>query len=399
PAADPIRLDNYARPGEQEIGKPPATNPMLQLSEALSKLEPTLRGVTVQVTEAYTAEEMAKADADFHDNREKWNQLIKDGHIPAGASPHYQRGLQRAYLKQLAEQHYAGVNEAFNGEAGAEARESNDPQVMKRFLDSQRKALQESHLKSGKFSALDMAEVFNPAVAQVERQMLSTHAQYRVSEREKEYEALASTRVESLVDMHMSAVNPTDDEATRQSKMARAAQDINDVFYHPDTGAVRNGMLASRANQLLVDSVITKMISTGNRDFGEVLNEIKTKSGAPIGKTQYAQAKLLQAEEHITEKSIKEAHFRHWQEGLGFEARSKQRTEANWAKEDQRWEKEKADTAKEEIATVWQRRVFEGLRRDPKEATRVVDEVLREAEQLNPREAEHLRSMVHTVTK
>ncbi len=410
PAADPRALDSYTRPQAAEIGRPASTNPMLQLSEALGKLEPALiRGVSM-AGEQYGEEEYAKGVEEFWKNREKWNAEIRAGRLPEGASPYFQRGLQRAALKQMAGDFYAQTHADFYGEAGAEARQSNDPAVMAKFLHESRERFTNEKLKDGDrslFSALDLQEVFNPSAEQTYKTMLQTHAAYRVSEREKEYEALSTAQIDAVVERNLAQIQPTDSNAVREQWIAQAAREANDVLYNPDTGAVRNGMLASKGNQLLIDTITTKMMKTGNRAYADVLAAITTKDGASIAKTQYAQAKILAAEEHITDQQMKLEHFQHWRESLPFEKASREHTIQSWQREDQRWERERAAwqrqdsaIAQDEIISTLSRRIFEGLRRtDAAEGTRIIDEALREAEKVSWKDAEHLKNMVHTVTK
>lgn len=397
PAAEPRFLDSYVRPGISEIGRPAHTNPMLQLSEALGKLEPSLLRATDMAQEQFTKEEYAKGEKDFWDNREKWNALIKAGQIPEGVSPYYQRGLQRASLKQHADAFYAQAHADFYGEAGAEARQSNNPAIMQKFLQDSRTKYHQENLKNGDkdlYSPLDMHDVFNPQMEQVFGSMMKTHAAYRVGEREKEYEALATTQIETAVERNLKQIKPTDSDEMRSFYIKQAADEANAVLYDPDKGAVRNGMLPTRGSQILIDTITTKMMATGNRDYAEVLHNVKTKDGAPVGKTQYAMAKILQAEEHITNLEIRREQLARSRGKYAHEDEAAARTEKEWKERD----KNKAqDATLEERAMT----IFKALRH-PNTALGVemIDTVLREAEQSGDRKgAMELRSMVATLTK
>jgi hypothetical protein len=410
PAADPRTMDNYSRPGAPEIHGPASTNPMLQLSDALAKLEPTLSRATTMAAEQYGAEEVAAGEKEFWSNREKWNAEIRAGRLPEGASPYYQRGLQRAALKQQAGDFYAQVHADFYGESGAEARASNDPAVMQKFLNDARTKYYDKNMRvNGRdtFTALDMQDVFNPAAEQVYKTMLQTHAAYRVSEREKEYEALASTRIGTEIEQAIQNMPAGASDEERELVFRDAAKRANDVLYNPDMGIVKNGLPASKGNQLLVDAVSARMLKTGNRSYAEILDYIKGGGGAPISKTQYAQAKIQATEEHLLDQDIKLAHFRHWQDGLDFEARSRQHTEEEWNRGNERWKAEQEQYARQgdqrsldRLVKAAQQRVFFGLRQnDPARAKETIDDALKVLEGADPEKAAQARGWVDTITK
>jgi len=408
PQARPI--DTYVRPGEAEFGKPVQTNPFLQLSHALSQLEPTLQRGTVMAAEQYGAEEAAKGEQEFWQNREKWNALIKSGEVPAGASPYFTRGLQRAYVKQLGANYQAELEAAFYGPDGEAARNSDKPEVMVDLMNKVRQDFSEKNLMKGGqplFQNLDLQEVFNPLAEQGYRSMMQQHASYRVQAREKQYEAAASTQIGGVMDT-LAWNNPgTLDNETQTGLYKNAAQRINDVLYNPDNGPVPNGMLAAKANQVLVDTVVAKVVASGDKSLLGVLDYVTNKQGAPIGKTQYAITKRTEAEEHLTSLAIRQEQFQHWKDGLGFEARSRAHTEQSWAQSDAQWERTVETWAKQDrtqdqdtIIDTLAMRIFDGLRRsDPKQGQTIIDDAIARAEKVDWKAAEHLRKLVHTITK
>ncbi|MGC4097752.1 MAG: hypothetical protein QM706_11605 [Nitrospira sp.] len=135
PAADPRSMDTYVRPQEQEVMRPNMVNPLHKLAESLSQIQSDLKPVFHQVTQQYTEKEYADAEKAFYENREKANEMIRSGQFPAGASPYWQRGLQRASLKQHGQLLAAQLQQEFLGPEGSEARASNDPKVAQSFAD------------------------------------------------------------------------------------------------------------------------------------------------------------------------------------------------------------------------------------------------------------------------
>ncbi len=398
PAAEPRFLDSYMRPGVSEIGRPPQVNPMMQLSDALGKLEPSLLRATDMAQTQISEEEYAKAKSDFFGpNREKWNAIIKSGQIPEGLSPYYVRGLQRASLDQHGEMFYSQVHTDFYGEAGAEARQSNNPAVMQKFLNDARTKFVQENLKNGDkdlYSPLDMHEVFGKKAEQAFGAMMKTHVAYRVAEQEKEYEALATVRIENALERNLSQIHPNDSDDIIDFYIKQAAAETDAVLYDPDKGAVKNGMLASKGSQILIDTITTKMISTGKRVYGDVLDHIKTKDGASIGKTQYAQARRQAAEEHLTNREIQKEHLDRARSKYKHEDKAIEHTEKEW-------ERRQDNDEKEYASELRARRVFGALRMtDTTKAMDTLDEIFREAEKAGDRKgAMELRSMVSTLTK
>ena len=403
-------VDSYARPGQVEYGKPASTNPFLQLSAALAQIEPTLRNVAAVTAKEYSDEEYAKAYADFMANREKWNSLIKAGKIPEGLSPYYTRGLQRASLKQLGSEYLATMENAFYGPEGAEARASNDPNKMTALLGKVQEKFTKENLQGPngdrRYSDLDIHEVFNPLAEQGYQRMLQTHAAYRVKERELEAEAAVSTQFGQVLDGIIEEKIQYEDRDKHKNFYTYSAKRLNDILYNEDTGFVKNGMPGTKANQLMVDTVVAKMMASGDRSVGEVLQYVTNKGGASVAKTQYAISKLQAAEEHIAAQEIQKEHFRAWKEDRPFHLQSQQHTQQSWSREDERYQREldqyqhsQGKIATEEVVKTFERRIFEGLRRNADEGVKIIDAVMRELEIVDPKEAAHMKGVIHTLTK
>ncbi|OQW34808.1 MAG: hypothetical protein A4E19_18000 [Nitrospira sp. SG-bin1] len=412
PQADPRTQDSYVRPGAPDIERPSnANNPYQKLADALSVLnKDLLQPMTAQAAQQYTAKEYADAEKSFWENREKANEMIRSGEFPAGASPYWQRGLQRASLKQHGQLLAAQLHQDFLGEAGAEARASNDPRVVQSFADKVIQQYSQENLRAGDrslYSALDLQEIFHPAIEQASKSLLSTHATYRVQENQQQYVDLAGATIETLLEQHLGELQATDDDEERSKAYREAGAKINDVFYNFDTGLVKNGFAPSKGNQLIVDTITAKAMKTGDRSFLDVLDHVPAGNGASVGKTQYAQAKRLQAEEHITQIQMQQERHRWSLEDRPHEVASKQRQEEDWKKQDERWLRERASwelqdagRAEHEILRSLTRRVYEGLRRsDSKAGVSIINEAIRSAETMLPEKAEQLRDLVDQFTK
>lgn len=405
PAADPRTADTYQRPGSQEVMRPNLSNPMTQLAESLGTLNAELKTSLPKIAQQYSEKEYADAEKSFYENREKANEMIRTGQFPAGASPYWQRGLQRASLKQHGQLLAAQLQQDFMGEAGSEARASNDPAVVQRFVDSVASKYSAENLRAGDrslYSALDLQEIFNPAMEQAGKSLLSAHAQYRVNENQQQYVDLAGATVETLLEQHISTLKATDSDEDRARVYREAGVKINDVFYNFDTGLVKNGLAPSKGNQLIVDTITAKAMKTGDRSFLDVLDHVPAGNGASVGKTQAAQAKRLQAEEHITREEIQRENHRWQLEQRPYQREALHRQAAEFTQQDQRWEKERmswletsAGKAEGEILRSLTRRLYEGMDNpDPKKGVAVINDVLKTAKQSLPEKVEVLNELL-----
>ncbi|MGC4097751.1 MAG: hypothetical protein QM706_11600 [Nitrospira sp.] len=169
---------------------------------------------------------------------------------------------------------------------------------------------------------------------------------------------------------------------------------------------VKNGLPPSKGNQLIVDAVTAKAMKTGNRAFLDVLDHVPA-GGGVLGTTQTAQAKRLQAEEHLTSRQIQEDNHAWQLEQRPYQREALLRQPEQWAKEDQRWEREQqgwqsqdANRAEGEIFRSLMRRTYEGLNStDSKRGVKIINDTLHLAEQILPEKAESLRELVAAAHK
>jgi hypothetical protein len=419
PQADPRALDIYYRPGAPDIGSPAKTNPMLKLAESLGALEPVSQALFQRGFDGYTKGLEAEGEAEFNKdrlelNREEWNKKVREG-LPPGANPWHERGYRRSALKQMSEDFFNDTHNAFYGEEGAEARNSNDPKVMQKFLQDQEKKLREG---LGSASPLDIQEVLNPSLSQHNQSLMRTHAAYRVSEREKDFEAQASARITQFATDGLKELGPEMGPNERAFHLKDIATKINGVLYDPDTGYVVNGGqsptnrpkgVPSKGNEILINSLKAVAIREKNPAVLEILDHITNKDGAPISKTQAGILAIESTEEHITAQKEREVRFNHWVKGLPHEERQREHTEQTWARQDVEWQRKADEFKKQEVANATEKMqehytkgLYAALRRsvtDPKGGQERIDAILQDAEQSFPKVAEHLHSLVHTSMK
>jgi hypothetical protein len=316
PAAKPI--DNYdirlSQPN-QTFEKPDPHNSWMDLARGLGQFEPTLLALQRQAQAKQDSDDEAKGH-DLHEqvkaeqgNRVGWKNAITRGLIPPGASPLLVKGYQRADLRNIATDYQAALQQAYLNDD--KVRSSNDPAVLQSFVQEFRNKFREDFLtdpEGNAFTPLDLHEVFYPAQDQVDGQLRSTHASYRVQEHERIAEEVASARV----NRHLDAFSEAEVKNFRpQHAFDDIAAKINQEFYHGTEGLVPNGMDGRRASKLIVDNIINHAVKMRDPEILQVLEHIKTPGGT-MSKTAYAKDQVVIAEEKIAELGRREQQWR-WQ--------------------------------------------------------------------------------------
>lgn len=398
--------DVYIRPGVSDIGAPPKTNPMTQLGQALGTtakaLDPIVSQFAMEEGEAAAAQNIA----DFNKNKEQWKTAVRNGTVPLGANPHAARAVHRLMLNELSDDFTSSVNLAFNGEAGAQARASNDPQVMRKFLDDQAADFYQANMRNGDkeiYNGLDINEVWLKNIDRTNGQLMNAHSRFRVQETERELMDVAGASMSKAIDGELAGVTASTPYEERAARLKAAATRMTDAVYNPDRGLIQAGVNPKAAGDLMVDTVIARANASGDRSVLEVLDFINRPGGPRVMDVPAFQQKRLAAEEHLTVQGIREEQHRWSQEDRPHAVASKEHQEKEWAKNDQRWEQEQArwrehagNVAEKEVETSLTRRLYEGLRHpDSKRATKMIDAVMREAERVLPASAERLHTIVN----
>lgn len=415
-------VDAYARPGQTEYGRPAQTNPFLQLSQALSSVEPTLRAVVASVSKDYSEAEYAKGEADYNANRETMNGYIKSGQFPEGASPFYVKAVQRASLRQLGAEFQSAMKMAYFGDEGVEARRSDNPAGVTALMSKVRENFMNTYLKEGDkklFTDLDIHEVFNPLADRAYSATQATHANYRVQEREAEAENTASASIGiKLSGIASSRMADYVKEGLYEQSLKNVAGEIQAIFDDPKDGLRTNGMVSSvkvdvggqtlsiaKSSKLMVDTVVANAIKANNPDMLQVVDYIKTKGGS-LGDTQYAISKISAAREHITSQRIQAERDAEHKMDRPYHVRQMERTEnVEWVRQDERYEREVKETARMDrvhdqaaIDAVYEKRILDVLRRP--EGLKLADKELQIMEHEGSTTATlRMRELIHTMTK
>jgi hypothetical protein len=177
PVARPV--DTYTTPAMTQIGRPDPNNQLLQLSEALGKVNPDLQRILERRQQAQMSQDidMGKLLADRNKNLTQWQQLIDKGLVEPGMSPWVRRG----WLEQAGRNASVTYEAFLKGEwiKNPDLLASDNPEDLQKFLAAKR----EEYVKSNPHAnEADWANGFRPAAERAEQYLAINHTDYRQRE-------------------------------------------------------------------------------------------------------------------------------------------------------------------------------------------------------------------------
>ena len=353
PAASPSG-SQFVQAGRTHVGAPDAdSNNLMKVAGALRQLEPTVNQAIGQYVHKVSDEEFAEGQKAFFENRKPWNEAVKAGTIPVGASPYFVRGYQRAHLRDLA----AGYGDYIRLKYQEDPiHESDDIKAFNGFLSNSMQEYRTQVLAAGDgssaFSALDIKEAFDPLMVESNESLRRHHVSYRLEEHKKFGEEALMQGVQRIItdtpdDLH-------DDPEFGKVFDAR----VNRLLYDEREGLVKNGLPGSRANQLVVDSIVNLAErkaqdgnATGAFQVLSMMDHVTTNGGrASLGNSKYAKEKRLEAEQKIVANQMQQERFNRTREDWAiegdFETRkarfeaAEQHRQKEWERADARWASE-----------------------------------------------------------
>jgi hypothetical protein len=319
----------------------PRENALSQLSSALVQFNPALSSAVVQHSESIKVKDAAQAQADWNKVHKDYAEAVESGVIPAGASRAYVEAYKSTELNTKQLMFGNSLHKAYD-ESGL--KDSDDPATMKQFIEKQTQEFRKAALmrdNTDRYTPLEIANSkFDEGLQGHINSLTAQHIQYRADERTKLGKETAQTNAGLHIDKLYDPTDPTSHIAS--------ANAIMETFFHPMRGVAANGVTKSEANKLMVDTIATKMVESGDEGMAQIAKYIGTSQGNNLGGTVYAKNKFKEAADAIMTNKIRNSNW-NWQErerrtleegGLGPEAQAqvkmeeeKRRTEL-WARAD-----------------------------------------------------------------
>jgi hypothetical protein len=309
-------VDTWYLPQEAGVTPPARSNNLLQLAEALRQIQPGIDKFVATKSDQIQEAELKRGAESALKNKLGFNEAIKQGLIPPGASPWFRIGFQQERLRTLGQAYDIQIREKW---ATSEVRNSDKQEDFQQFLQEERSALFNS--LGDEFDNRDIQDVLIPLLQKSEAHLTNEHTNYRLKQMEIQAAETMATEVGNTLDEYY---KPGLLEKDRTAMLAR----LGTVLTGLGSRSVGHGMVGTKVNEILVDTLATYALDHEDIHVRELLDHIQTGSGV-LGKTGYAREKWAKVEEHILDVQEKRERFA-------------------WAKDD-RAKQEKIDTLQSRI--------------------------------------------------
>lgn len=279
-------ISSYQAPTPVDIPEPPSTNSFLQLSAALSQLQPSLTqavGYTAGIKKEadLSAGEVAAQKASLDKTVKGINDAVKAGYLPAGASPTTVQAWQTTFLKLQAEQLAIHKREEYY--SNNELRSNPDP---KAFGDWHQKemavgmqSLLETEDGKPRYTPIEIDKSRAQDVLDHSFKALNTeHIAYRTSENERLAIESANNLGATRLDADLGVGPQLKAKESRDNKAIAAR--FTDAYFNKETGVFNFGSVAKKhAKDGMVLNLVTKAISEKDPSVFDIADHIDTPAG------------------------------------------------------------------------------------------------------------------------
>jgi hypothetical protein len=261
----------------------PATNPMFQLADALSSLNPALTNyAAIQQTKVDAADFQAGQIA-YSKAKTNLKEAVDKGTIQPGYSPGFQRGYQQGQLRVMGLDYDQQLRSAYSQ---SDAANSSDPKAYQSFVqDFTAKYMEDNKIQQG-FHPIDVGTAFMPQVDAAQRSLNGYHVEQQAKNIEDNWQANTQNEVSTTID----------NAVANKMSIEQIGGAVNDVIGK----SMANGWHdKSTFNQQIVKLVTAKAIGSDNPELLDVLKHIPTGPGSTLGNTTFARDAALEAQQHI----------------------------------------------------------------------------------------------------
>jgi len=415
PAANPYYLFEYQRPAETEVQRFSGETPLSKLADSLSSIDSSLVQTIPAAYKQYTKQEEAANLADFQANRDKWSAAVRQGTVPLGANPHAARAVHRLMLSELGDEYLSQATQAFqnpaegpDGDLARAARESSNPQAMRQFLADQQSKFSTANLKNGEkdlYNPLDVQEAYLPKISQSNAALMREHANYRVSEVERELKDTVGATISKAVDQTFEGFTPSMSDEERKQKYQDVSKKIGDVLFNKDHGVMLTGINRKETWDTVVDTIIARALANPDkgRDILDTIDHVNPPDGPALKHIPDVQRKRLQAEEHLTSLEIQQENHQwaleqrpYQRAALERQPEEQRRQDEAYQREREKWAEHAGDKNDDRIYKTLLGRMYQGMDDpDSKRGVQIINEVLRDAKQQVPDRVEALNQLLH----
>ena len=279
---------------------PAQDNSLLQLAEGLRAFTP---GASQLIDRLHN--DKVEADSDTgtasvgrYENQAAFKKAVDAGEIPRAASPWFQKARRLQQQRLAAEEYTSSLNTAY---ASSNLQNFDDPQALRDFASS----FTSTYVKERKLDEdeREFTQVFAPAAANAQANLLSRHATQRMAAIEQEVTENTEREVGLMIQNDLDA-NGEVGAGTAE----RISATVNEMYL--------NGLSGTVTNDVVAKAVIREAEERGDSSILDLLDQVPSGSGmvGQVGRVRdlrkAAEARIWQAthERQATDVKMAKVH-------------------------------------------------------------------------------------------
>lgn len=257
----------------------PDLSGIAELSSALDKFSNRAASVIDDKYQELSEEELAEGRAAYEASRVQLNGAIKEGVIPAGATPHFRRGWRLSQLSNLATSVDSQLRQEY---AESPVRNSDNVDEVRAWYATRANELLIDN-GGNEFSPAMLTEAFYPGIRHGEASLGNNH----VNERIKFAEEQAEIELDISFQSTLQGISDNDGWEDNPSVNASAA---GQTLQARADEMVANGMSPTTVNRILQEAILTHAQDVNDPDVLSVADHIRTGTGKLAGTSAWREA-------------------------------------------------------------------------------------------------------------
>lgn len=293
-------IDVFVTPAQ--VPTSPAIN---ELINSLERFNPALANYKAEEYKTFTVEEEAKAEREFNKTKKDIKKAVKDGTIPAGASPEFINKWVKLDLKKKARKFKTELFAAYQeqGILGA-----TDPEAFNIFFDKFSAEFKTKNKIDG-YDPVNVAEGFLPFTMTAYEQLNSQHITGRVSEMEKNakidlQDELYSIVVDGRYGEEQTVNNYFLYDGKKPPEKNKRLVFIAENIFSQAQELIDAGMPAREVNEVIRNTVKDVALNFEDERLLKIFDLIPTADGGTMGGTLAVQNIINDTKRAITDRRI-----------------------------------------------------------------------------------------------
>ena len=279
----------------------PTSGAVNDLISGLERLNPALTNYRQTQYQTFTKEEEDKAEVEFNKTKIGIKKAVKDGTIPAGASPEFINKWVQLDLKRKAREFKTGLFAQYNEQ---NVMEHPDPEAFQIFFDKYSAEFKKNNKLDG-YDPSNLADTFLPNTMSAYEELNSQHINGRVAVIEKKAKEDLGNEIFDIGKEGKFAEETTINNYFLYQGKAPPEKNKRLIFiaeqiYEDAQTMIDAGLDTADAQKVIRDSVISLAIEYEDSKMLKLFDYLPTVDGARMSGTLLTQTSIKDAKKEIT---------------------------------------------------------------------------------------------------